>query len=382
MSTRKAPSESVRFTLESVDDISTAEELWRTFDASEGHSFFVSWTWLGTWLRLVPSDFKPVLLRAEKGGETVAAAFLIRRRERRVIGTVRQLCFNSTGEKAFDCVTVEYNGFSGPGSFDPDLWPAFLGWFAANPQNDELIVPGVAAESRYVPSSSRVLESKRNVSAFQVTELAAIAESGIESLLSRNSRQQLRRSMRDYLEAGPLRIDEARDVDTAQAYFSALRNLHIRSWTDRGKSHAFRHPFFEKFHRALIATGVHDGSVQLLRVTAGDQVIGYLYNFRRGKHVYAYQSGFDARNAFRPGYVCHALAIEYNAAKGVEIYDFLAGENRLKQSFANSSYVMSWCSYRQRKLRFQAEMLARSAWSAAKHIAAARPGGTARAASE
>ena len=43
----------------------------------------------------------------------------------------------------------------------------------------------------------------------------------------------------------------------------------------------------------------------------------------------------------RPGYVCHALAIEA-AATGADTYDFLAGTNRLKQSFANENYLMSW----------------------------------------
>jgi CelD/BcsL family acetyltransferase involved in cellulose biosynthesis len=285
---------------------------------------------------------------------------------------VRQLYFNSTGEDAFDCVTIEYTDFSGPGTNDPALWPAFLDWFAADAQIDELIVPGVAA-ARIVGMriSGRLLEVKRNVPAFRVCGLPSIVDGGLESRLSRNSRQQLRRSLRHYLELGPLHIEEARTVEQAQSYFTALRNLHIRSWTERGKQHAFRHAFFEKFHRALIGEGIPNGSVQLLQITAGDHAIGYLYNFRRGKRIYAYQSGFDSHKGLRPGYVCHALAIAHNAAEGAEIYDFLAGDNRLKQSFSDSRYIMSWCTYRQRKLRFQAEMIA---WSAASRLAALRPG--------
>jgi CelD/BcsL family acetyltransferase involved in cellulose biosynthesis len=234
-----------------------------------------------------------------------------------------------------------------------------------------LIVPGVAAERiAGVPKSPRLLVSKRNVPAFRVCALPSIVNAGIETRLSRNARQQLRRSIRDYEQFGALRIDEAETVDKAQSYFTSLRELHIRSWTQRGKPHSFRHGFFEKFHRALIGSGIPDGSIQMLRITAGDDAIGYLYNFRRGKRIYAYQSGFDTRKRLRPGYVCHALAIAHNAARGAETYDFLAGDNRLKQSFADSHYVMSWCTYRQRKLRFQAEMIA---WSAASRIAALRP---------
>ena len=371
MTSGNSPSQSPTFSLEPLADLSALEELWRTLDGSAGHSFFASWAWLGPWLRTIPTDFTPQLIRAEKDAKTIAAALLVPRRKKHGLGRVRQFHFNSTGEAAFDCVTTEYTDFSGPGTSDPALWPAFLDWFAGQRQTDELFVPGVAAERiAEVPTAKRVLEFKRNVRAYRAIELPAILESGIEARLSRNSRQQLRRSMRGYLEMGPLRIDEAHSVETALTYFMALKELHIRSWTERGKPHAFRYPFFEKFHRELIESGIRDGSVQLLRVTAGDQIVGYLYNFRRGKHVYAYQSGFNSREGFRPGYVCHALAISHAASQGAEVYDFLAGDNRLKQTFGDSRYVMSWCTYRQPKLRFRAEMLARSAYSAARRIAA------------
>jgi CelD/BcsL family acetyltransferase involved in cellulose biosynthesis len=371
MTTGSTGSQSVRFSLEPVGDLSAVEELWRTLDVNTGHSFFASWTWLGTWLRMIPWDFTPQLVRAEKGGQIIAAALLVPRREKHGIGPVRQFHFNSTGEDAFDCVTTEYTDFSGPGTSDPALWPAFLEWFAEHANSDELIVPGVAAERiEGAPKSHSLLEARRNVPAFRVGELRSMLQTGIQDRLSRNTRQQLRRSIRAYEHFGPLRIDEAETIDKAQAYFTALRELHIRSWTQRGKPHSFRYGFFEKFHRALIACGIPDGSVKMLRITAGDDAIGYLYNFRRGNRIYAYQSGFDTRKNLRPGYVCHALAIAHSAERGAETYDFLAGYNRLKDSFADSRYVMSWCRYRQRKLRFQAEMIA---WSAASRIAALRP---------
>ena len=130
MATGNAASEAIRFSLEPVGDLSAIEELWRTLDARTGHSFFASWTWLGTWLRMIPWDFTPQLVRAEKGAQTIAAALLVPRREKHGIGRVRQFHFNSTGEDAFDCVTTEYTDFSGPGTNDPALWPAFLEWFA------------------------------------------------------------------------------------------------------------------------------------------------------------------------------------------------------------------------------------------------------------
>jgi len=154
--------------------------------------------------------------------------------------------------------------------------------------------------------------------------------------------------MRAYSSAGSPVLDTASTTDQALSYFEALKALHIRSWDRRGKPHAFRHSFFEIFHRALIAHGVADGSVRLIRVSAGTNPIGYLYNFRYGGKEYAYQSGFDDSDPdLRPGYVCHALAIQAAAAAGTDTYDFLAGANRLKQSFANENYFMSWTTLTQ-----------------------------------
>ena len=66
--------------------------------------------------------------------------------------------------------------------------------------------------------------------------------------------------------------------------------------------------FFEPFHRLLIERSFSEGGIQLLRACAGEQVVGYLYNFRLGNRVYAYQSGFDdADRRERPGIVTHAL---------------------------------------------------------------------------
>jgi CelD/BcsL family acetyltransferase involved in cellulose biosynthesis len=180
-------------------------------------------------------------------------------------------------------------------------------------------------------------------------------QGGVEGALSRNSRQQLRRAMRAYGSDGSLTLEVASTPDQALRYFEALKALHIRSWTRRDKPHAFRHAFFETFHRALIVRGLADGSVRLIRVSAGGNPIGYLYNFRSGGTEYAYQSGFDDSDPdLRPGYVCHALAIEAAAAAGTKTYDFLAGANRLKQSFANENYLMSWMTLTQPTASFRA----------------------------
>ena len=351
------------FVLQHLPSLDRVEDLWRGFGESGTPSFFVSWTWIGTWLTSIPAAIAPLLLTASRGKETVAAAILVARPEtgHGILGT-SQLHFNGTGDPDLDCIMIEHNGFAGPHHSDPELWPGFVRWFAGGAASaDELVIPGIEKTAVERFASPNLLRSSRDVPAHRAPLALLAQQGGFEASLSANARQQLRRAQRRYGEWGEIALDEAQTVEQALAYFDALKELHIRSWTRRGKSHAFCHPFFETFHRALIARGVPERSVQVLRISAGGRPIGYLYNFRHGARISAYQSGFeDGDPAFRPGYVCHALAIEAAAAEGAQEYDFLAGSNRLKETFGRENYVLSWCTLRQPKLKFRAEAAARA----------------------
>ena len=123
--------------------------------------------------------------------------------------------------------------------------------------------------------------------------------------------------LRHFEAPGPLGLSEAATEAEAQRFFAAMKVLHCASWERRGKAHAFTHGFFEPFHRLLIERSFAAGAIQLLKARAGDRVIGYLYNFRLGNRVYAYQSGFaDADRRERPGIVTHALAIRHAFRSG------------------------------------------------------------------
>ncbi|HEX4081206.1 MAG TPA: GNAT family N-acetyltransferase [Rhizomicrobium sp.] len=287
---------------------------------------------------------RPLLLNAKRDGEVVGAAILVPRTERRrAVLKVRQLHFNSTGDPAFDCITIEHNDFVACADAQRELWPAFLGWFARQTEVDELVVPGIA-DGATDEAPRGLLHSVTPMTAF-ACELPPGGRDAILARLSANSRQQLRRNFRDCEALGPLRIEVATSVVEALAWFTELKALHVASWTRRGRRHAFHFPFFEIFHRALIDADTPEGRVRMRRISAGAHVLGYLYDFRRQGHVCAYQSGFGGVFAdLRPGYVSHLLAMEQDAREGMQTYDFLGGENRLKTSLKTERYDL--CSYR------------------------------------
>ena len=113
-----------------------------------------------------------------------------------------------------------------------------------------------------------------------------------------------------------------------------------------------------------------------MRACAGDRVIGYLYNFRFGERIYAYQSGFaDSDRHERPGFITHALAIRHAFQSGERVYDFMAGRNRLKESFSTRCEPMLWQVVQQPRLAFRLEHFGRRfkrAITARKPLSAAR----------
>ena len=347
------------FTIEPLPPLEVLGPMWKRLDATGPHSFFLTWTWIGTWLRCLPSPPRVMLLRVTWEDETVGLSVVAMKRGIRSGVPVTQAWLNSTGDPAYDCITIEHNGFASSGVRTDNLWSALQDWLAVgSPAADEFILSGVDAE--------QLLRGERvpNVESREYGYRAPLANfttlEGFTSSLSRNSRQQLRRSIRAYECKGPLTVEVARDTQSALTFFAQMRALHIRSWTRRENRHAFSNPFFETFHRSLIRRGVTNGAVDLLRVSAGDQAIGYLYNFRHSGTVSSYQSGFDdVDGQLRPGYVCHALAIAHYAAAGMSSYDFLGGTNQLKQSFGPQRYEL--CGYRLHKKTplFRADILAR-----------------------
>ena len=363
----------LEFRREALPAAAALEPEWRALEAVGRPSFFTSWAWIGTLLAAVPAASRPMLLRGRAQGETVALALLGGAAKARRWGLVRSrgLYLNETGDPRFDAMTIEHNGILSAAAGEPAVLDALLGWFAGlRGEADELNFSGSLRRlSEAALSAHRLLRRETAVPSYSV-ELDRLASCGgaLDPVLSTNARQQLRRAFRRFEAQGALRLREATTMAEAQDWFSGLKALHCASWARRGIAHAFSGGFFEPFHRLLIERSFAEGAIQLIETRVGERVIGYLYNFRRDGHLYAYQSGFaDADPRERPGAVTHALAIRDAFCSGLRVYDFMAGHNRLKASFATRCEPMLWQVVQQPRLAFRLEHLARRAKQAIRH---------------
>ena len=131
--------------------------------------------------------------------------------------------------------------------------------------------------------------------------------------------------------------------------------------TDDPYSSGFDNPSFVEFHRRLIELAFPTGGIQYLRLTAGETVLAYLYNFVSDGHVQFYLSGIDygIDPSTKPGMLAHWLAIEHNLAAGRRIYDFLAGDARYKRSLSTGGDRTLWLVLQRPRWRLQLESFGR-----------------------
>ncbi|MGH7211444.1 MAG: GNAT family N-acetyltransferase, partial [Acetobacteraceae bacterium] len=127
---------------------------------------------------------------------------------------------------------------------------------------------------------------------------------------------------------------------------------------------------FTRFQRRLVGACVPRGTVEIVRVSAGDQPIGYVDNLILRGHVLAFVTGFAAEDDARlkPGLMSHALCIERHLAEGARLYDFMAGAYRYKASLGNPGPELVYLQMQRRTAMTSFEQAARMVWERAKRF--------------
>jgi CelD/BcsL family acetyltransferase involved in cellulose biosynthesis len=355
-------------TVSGVPDFAALEAKWRDLEARSNASFFQSWTWTGC---LVEQRFaNPVLVEASENGRTVALALFNRVGDKLYLG--------ESGDPTLDDIFIEFNGVLSEAGREVALTLSCLRAARLSLWRGRLALSGVNATTLAAAPQTGAVRRVRDRPAYFVE--FGFGRDAFLQRRSANTRQQLRRSDRDYAKAGAISIERAQTVAQAYAFLDRLAELHQASWVARGQPGAFANPSFARFHRALIACGLERGEIDLLRIAAGPQTIGFIYNFRYRGESLAYQSGFnhtDAGPHSKPGLTCHHQAIQFAAQWGADRYNFLAGDDRYKRSLADRSENLHWIEVAS-PYSPQFQMLRLKDYVAGWHRAASRDGSAGR----
>ncbi|KAA0575018.1 GNAT family N-acetyltransferase [Azospirillum sp. Sh1] len=350
--TGPAASAEIRISLHPLPSLPELALAWTELESRADSSFFLSWTWIGSWLAQMPDGIEPHLLVALRGDEAVGLAVLCPRVRRR-FGVLHSRCWmlHETGDRSYDRLFMEYNGILADRRVADEVTDAMLHWLGERlTANDELVLGGLtlAAEraARRVAARTGHTLQLRIADSAQWVDLGTVRAGGgdFRGGLGRNTRAAVNRAERLYRARGALDHRVAATVDEAMEYFAGMEVLHQAGWQARGQAGAFANPAFRPFHTRLIAEGMRRGAVRLSRVSVGGQPIGYLYNFVHRHRVLNYQGGFafEADNRLKPGLLSHVLAIEDALARGEDCYDFMSTPAGHKPLLSNAEQPMNW----------------------------------------
>lgn len=357
--------QSTRITSTRLDDIESLRSRWQELEESATPNPFLSWLWIGSWLGAReewPETFEVSVWRKDRRVALAVACITNSVRARLIRTNVLNL--NEAGDDRVDA-TIEHNGFLCDEGLQEEVLSTFLDFVTREfPRVDEVVISGI---------DSSLLERLRDRPGWNWTpnwssncyflDLKALrsSEAPLLDSLGRRRRYQVRRSIRAYESFGEISVERAENLDDAFAMYSELRDFHDAHWKSRGEDGAFGTEERRNFYSALITNGVQKGSVDLVRVSAGDKPIGLLLNLKANGRVYYVQSGFNyaLEPKRQPGYVTLVLAIQRYASEGEDCFDMLAGHEDYKRELATEFYELHWGSFRRDRLKFRVESMLR-----------------------
>jgi len=329
-----------------LPDLSTLAPRCQALEARAQGSFFLGWSWTGAWLESYA--VRPELLAVtDEQGRDIALALFGHAMQPRLLGRSATLSLNQSGHPGADRPFIEYNGLLTEKGREGEAIEAALKAIARRNDWRSLRLSGVAPGSALLGISARRKTRLDSAPVYQV-DLEAVRASDYLSLLSANTRSQIRRAIKDHGGALPaIAIATPADIEPWLAEMHALNQ-------GRHADNAWDDAAFRRFATLLAS---RNDQVELLRFTDGGGAVGLLLNVLHGGAAMNYQSAFATPRGpkDKPGLLCHAAAVDHYAGRDLHLYSLLAGKDRYKQSLATREEALEWWQIDRFSPRLEAE---------------------------
>lgn len=326
---------------------------WQELESRSRCSFFVSWQWIGPWLALICPSRHARLLSVFQGTQLIALGIFTLRRRHFGLGPLH-LRLHEVGDKVLDSLTIEYNGLLCENGHEREALAAVLDHLVRNDKRWlTLYLPGMGVDD--VPFEKirshgiGMRLTKRAAHYIDLEHLRAGGADYLSSVLSSKARSAVRRTARKlHAGFGELSLSVAATVDEKLAFFKAMVRLHESHWSEAQQERgAFGDARILRFHERLIVRSSNGEGAQLIRLNAGGQTVGYVYNLAWRGTLYFYQAGIDYRRfgSFgSPGLLLLTHAIEHALANGATRFELMAGDSVYKRTLAMAEGKMVWLS--------------------------------------
>jgi CelD/BcsL family acetyltransferase involved in cellulose biosynthesis/cytochrome c-type biogenesis protein CcmH/NrfG len=326
--------------IDSVKAFAALRANWEAVYAADPEAqVFLSWPWMSRWLGVLKAPWSVLAARPDDGSEY--AAFFpvtLQTKEREAGGFYCDVAMGGN-------YAADYTGFLCRPELEAQAIPAFaerikelhwsnlrLEYVLASERRTGLFLQSFPAEAFGRMELERINPDKVDNSLCPFAPLPADWEAYLAGL-SANTRQKIRRLLRQFDGADAFRITHA-DGGTIARDLEIL----MRFWTDQwGTRKGKNLSAIQRQTRVMLRHSFDDGRLLLPVLWQGERPIGALSILVDPvKRTYSfYIGGRDATfEGPSPGLMLHAHSIRHAVANGIGTYDFLRGNEPYKYSFA------------------------------------------------
>jgi CelD/BcsL family acetyltransferase involved in cellulose biosynthesis len=320
----------------------------------------------GDWLLHVSSHLEPT----ERYGMAVekdSSAFVwltVGSRKGRLGLLHRSIGLNEPSSKKLESITTEYNGLLGQTESFSLIHASrdILRLFASRPDWHELRINALDAEQRASLEAAAVelgwITHLHSQQLTYSTKLTKCKDERVETLFSPNTRQQIKRMDRKiHKEVGSLSFEVSANTEQALDWLNELSILHRAKWNANGESSGFANHHFFNFHKDIIRKWHPENRLRIFRLVTAQSVVGYLHFYLHNQSAFFNMSGinYDEFAKYKPGLLLHWYCMEHFRKKGFELYDFMGGTNRYKESLCTDKSMQFGLIIRRPLLRFKIE---------------------------
>ncbi len=346
-----------------------------------------SWPWIKTWLDNYDDRVQPTFAFGKQGNQLIGTA-LITEATYRIKGIpIPAIHLGTAGEPKKERTSVEYNRLL----VAPENLDAFAAGLVCTLQHQfrwsALRLNGFVPEhaDALIRACARAdLQFRidgRNFPVFDFQKAANERNQDVISALGKNTRYNIRRSLRLFdTNFGQRRVEWAETPEQARDILRELIHLHQKRLEAVGEPGAFQSDRVRRYHEDLVdALSLWpQGSLIVFRLKQGETTIGCLFHFVEDGHVRFYKSGFPLfdDNRLKPGLVSHVICMTECKRRGLleekkckqsdlseeecrkhrlVTYDFLVGEGLYKQQLSNTESDLTWATARRGPLMWLIE---------------------------
>lgn len=305
-------------------------------------SFFQSQYWFAAWVNALPEQANiDVIFFYSDNDELVGFTLLGKGPLNRFIPFAKQFFLNQTNNFALNQVWIEFNKIHVIDRLEDScseqlLRHYFNRWFNVRIHLSMLLNStsflNAALAQGYHFSVQKVVGYRRSL----------LPNDNIETIiksLSKSSRYQLSRSLKKVKSlCGEISVEPVARENYSDAFIE-LANLHKHRWGNTEHGSGFDNPYFVAHHKYLFEN--HPEQVELVKLKAGELLLGICYNFLFNSKVEFYCSGINESvpdKHIKSGYLIHVALMAHYASLGYQVYDFLGGDAQYKRTIANEKY--------------------------------------------